>query len=54
MVVKKNMKPCQNKLVIDKDKPIIYFCVREKGHKGKHKSYFGYPTIKKIIWWENK
>lgn len=43
---------CKDKLVIDKEIPIIFYCVKNKWHKGKHQSFLGYPKVKKRIFWE--
>ncbi len=49
---------CKNKFVIREIKPVdIYFCVREKGHKGLHKGFFDievkkFPHKSKIFYWK--
>ena len=48
---------CRNRLVIDLKKPDIFFCIRDKGHKGLHKSWHWTPAKKKTqkvynVYWD--
>jgi len=47
---------CEDKFIVDKKIPIIYYCLKKKGHKGLHKSFNCTGKvklkIKQTIYWE--
>lgn len=57
-IMRKIKEQCKNDFVMDSGLPLIYYCVRKKGHKGCHRGLWtkmarsGKVLKTKTLWWD--